>query len=330
MKKFLIIIVLICNTFVLAQNANLGTSGVQFLEIPVGAKAASMGGAVVGLLNGASSVFWNPAGIAAVKQNAFHISYWNHFDMFDYSAASFVINTGDFGNIGISMTLFSVDEMEETTELKPEGTGVFFDAQDIALGLTYSRYVTSSFVVGMTAKYISTRIFNSTASGFAFDVGTKYQLDFQNLTIAMRMSNFGPDLKFDGEDLNVTHDQSDIIATNRLTPARLIAEDFPLPLIFQVGIGFDIINYNFLSMKGAFDAIHPSDNEERLHFGTELGFYDRFYLRGGYKYNYDDEDFSFGMGVTLPVSGSLIKFDYSYSIYDVLPDLQRASIEIEF
>ena len=38
--------------------------------------------------------------------------------------------------------------------------------------------------------------------------------------------------------------------------------------------------------------IRDSDNKERAHFGTELSFFDRFFIRSGYKYNYSDQDFT--------------------------------------
>ena len=74
MKK---IILMICfPLLVFAQNANLGTSGAQFLQIPLGARASAMGGAIIGLTDDASSVFWNPAGISNVKSiDAHHFVY---------------------------------------------------------------------------------------------------------------------------------------------------------------------------------------------------------------------------------------------------------------
>ncbi|MBU1099632.1 MAG: PorV/PorQ family protein [Bacteroidetes bacterium] len=331
MKKFLpIIIGMLLTTCVFGQNPNLGASGAQFLEIPVGARATALGGAFVGLSDDITSVFWNPAGIGNIKNKAAHFSYMRYFEMFDLNAAAFAINFEDVGSIAVSVLVFSMDKMEVTNENNPNGTGRFFDAQDLAVGLTYAKNLTDRFTVGLTMKYVSQRIWNETASGVAFDVGTKYRLDFQNLTIAMRMSNFGPDLRFDGEDLNVTHDINSNIPLNRLTPARLMTDDYPLPLCFQVGIAIDLYNSTFLKIRSAIDAVHPNDNRERVNFGTEFTFFDRLFLRGGYKYNYDDEDFTFGAGVNLPVAGNVVFFDYAYSLYDILPSVHRISLGMTF
>ncbi|MCX6150554.1 MAG: PorV/PorQ family protein [Ignavibacteriales bacterium] len=325
-----IILILFISTVGFAQNPNLGTSGAQFLQIPVGAKATALGGAYIGLADDASAVFWNPAGIAKITGSAAHFSYQRWFNMFDFNAVSFVHNLEDVGTLAASLVVFSMDKMEVTDELNPNGTGRFFDAQDMAIGLTYARKLTDRFSVGVSAKYIYQRIWNETAEGIAFDVGTQYRLDFQNLTIAMSMTNFGPEMQFDGPDLNITYDKSSGVPLNRLTPARLVTDTYPLPLNFEVGIGMDVFTTEFVKARLGIDAVHPNDNKERVHVGAEFSFFDRLFIRGGYKYNYDDEDFAFGAGTNLPFGGTRISFDYGYSLYDLLPDVHRISLGIEF
>lgn len=330
MKKIITFIIFSLPAVLFAQNANLGTSGAQFLQIPLGARASAMGGAIIGLTNDASSVFWNPAGISNVKSIDAHFSYANWFNLFDLNAAAVAFNAGDGGVFAAQMILFSTGKMEITTVEEPNGTGRFFDAQDIALGLSYSRLLTDRFAVGVSAKYIYQRIWNEVADGLAFDIGTQYKLDFQNLTIAMSMQNFGGDLQFDGPDLDITTIQNENYPGSRLTPGKLKTETYPLPLNFQVGIGFDIYQTDFVKVRGDIDAVHPNDNKERLQFGTEFSFFDRLSLRGGYRYNYDDEDFTFGAGVNIPFSGSLVNFDYAYSLYDILPSVHRVSVNLSF
>lgn len=331
MKKILtLILFVICFGEFYAQNPNLGTAGAQFLQIPVGARSEAMGGAVVGLADDASAIFWNPAGIVKVKNVQAHFSYMNWFDLFDFNAASIVYNAGDLGTFGASMVMLTSDEMEITTEEEPNGTGRFFDAGDLALGISYAKYLTDRFNVGITIKYVNQQIWNESASGFAFDIGTQYRLDFQNLTIAMCMTNFGADMQFDGPDLDFTYRKDNNFPLSRLVPSRLSTDEYPLPLNFQVGIGFDVFEYDFVKMRGAIDVTHPNDNAERAHFGTEFSFYDRFYVRAGYKYNYDDQDFTFGAGANVPLGSSAVYFDYAFSVYDILPSVHRVSLNLSF
>ena len=57
--------------------------------------------------------------------------------------------------------------------MEPHGTGRYFESGDLAIGITYAKYLTDRLVVGITTKYIYQRIWNETAAGFAFDIGTE-------------------------------------------------------------------------------------------------------------------------------------------------------------
>ncbi len=317
-------------TLLYSQNPNLGASGAKFLSIPMGARAASMGGAVISTVNDASSVFWNPSGITGVTENAVHFSTINLYSQYDVSAASIVHNFGDAGALAASYVSMAMKKTEITTELQPNGTGRFYDAQDIALGITYARALTTEFSIGITGKYVNQRIWNEVADGIAFDIGTQYKIDFSNLVIAMSMTNFGGDLKFDGEDLNITSLRDNNYPISRLAPGRLETSQYPLPLHFQVGVAVDLINDDFLKMRGEIDATHPNDYNERINVGTEINFVDRFFVRGGYRFNYDDENLTVGAGFNFQLGNSIVRFDYAYSNFELLPDLHRYSIEMDF
>lgn len=328
MKLFLTLLCAVSIGF--SQNPNLGASGAKFLNIPMGARAAAMGGAVIGSISDASSVFWNPAGITAVTGSSVHFSALNLYSQFDASAASLVHNFGDLGILAASYVSLSMKKTEITTELEPEGTGRFYDAQDIALGITYARALTTEFSIGITGKYVNQRIWNEVADGIAFDIGTQYKVNYRNLVIAMSMTNFGGDLQFDGEDLNINYLRNNNYPISRLAPGRLETSRYPLPLHFQVGVGFDILRDDFIAMRGEIDATHPNDYDERINVGTELVFVDRLFLRGGYRYNYDDENITVGAGFNFQIGETIVRFDYAYANFELLPDLHRYSVEMDF
>jgi hypothetical protein len=332
MKSILTLGLTLCCSaaLLMAQNPNLGASGAKFLNVPMGARAASMAGAVIGSSADAASVFWNPSGIIGVTGSSVHFSSLDLYSQYDASAAAVVHNFGDLGALGVSFVSVNMKKTEITTELKPEGTGRFYDAQDIALGLTYARALTTQFSLGVTAKYIHQRIWNEVADGIAFDIGTQYKIDVQNLVIAMSMTNFGGDLQFDGEDLNITTLRDNNYPISRLAPGRLETSGYPLPLHFQVGVGFDMLNEDFVKMRGEIDATHPNDYDERINVGTEMNFVDRLFLRGGYRINYDDENFTLGAGFNFQMGTSIVRFDYAYANFELLPDLHRYSVEIDF
>jgi hypothetical protein len=316
--------------FAPGQNPNLGTSGAQFLQIPVGAKPAAMGGAYTAQANDAAALFWNPAGIVHVSENELMFGHTQWWATIRLNHAAYVHTMEDVGSFGVSLTSLTMDRMEVTTELMPEGTGSFFDAQDLMIGVSFARRLTEDFSAGLTAKYVSQRIWNESAGGFAFDVGTQYRIGFKDLTIAMSMTNFGTDLRYDGLDLNRRYDENTGQANNRLTPARLAAEDYPLPLHFQVGLSMTVLTTDEFALVAATDVTHPNDNDERVNVGGEVRFMDYLFLRGGYRFGYDTESTTFGAGVSAPVGDSRILFDYAYAVYDLLPNIHRFSLGVKF
>jgi hypothetical protein len=313
-----------------AQNPNLGTSGAQFLQIPVGARPAAMGGAYISQANDAAALFWNPAGIVHVPSHEVlfgHTSWWATIEL---SHAAYVYTMDDVGSFGVGVTALTMDKMEVTTELEPEGTGAFFDARDLMIGVTFARKLTDDFSAGVTAKYIHQQIWNESAAGVAFDVGTQYRIGFRDLTIAMSMTNFGPDMTYSGLDLNRKVDENPAQPNNRLTPAQLAPEGYPLPLHFQVGLSMTAVSTEDLALVVAADVTHPNDNDERINAGAELQVMNYLFLRGGYRFGYDTETASLGAGVKAPLGAAKLSFDYAFALYDLLPNVHRFSLGVRF
>jgi hypothetical protein len=315
---------------VFAQNPNIGTAGAQFLKIPVGPRGIGMGGAFMSNASDASALFWNPSGIVHVDENEMFASYTSWWGDINLNHASFVHTTESSGSFGISMSLLTMGTMEVTTELQPEGTGQTFDAQDLMLGISYARFLTNDFAVGVSIKLVNQRIWNETASGVAFDIGTQYRIGIGDLAIGMCMMNFGPDMKYDGQDLAVKYDANTQNPNNRLAPANLATEDYPLPLHFQVGVSMTLLNTQTMKVHIAVDAAHPNDNQERVNVGTEFTILETLFFRSGYRFGYDLESATFGAGAVAPLGESNIKFDYAYALYDLLANVHRLSIGITF
>ncbi|NQV15312.1 PorV/PorQ family protein [bacterium] len=311
------------------QNPNLGTAGAQFLKIPIGARSAALGGAVTGMSADASALFWNPAGIIQDHNQAFHFSYIPWMTYFNITAFGYTLNLPNSGTLGIHALALGMEPMEITTEMEPSGTGQYFDSQDVEVGVSYARKLMDRFSLGFTTKYLYQRIWNETASGIAFDLGTQYNIDFRNTVIAMSMRNFGPDLCMDGPDLLILHDDNGQFP-NRILQARKQTEAYPLPLNFQFGLAADFFQSAFVHSRMAIDAIHFNDNDEQIYLGLETIIAQRFVLRSGYQFNNDEENGSLGVGLTQRVDNMVIKLDYAYVLHEHLEDTRFISVDLIF
>ncbi|NOY79217.1 MAG: UPF0164 family protein [Calditrichaeota bacterium] len=339
MKKLLFSVLLLSFLVSVSWGQNVtkvGTTAAPFLNIGVGSRAIAMGGAFVAIANDASGLYWNPGGIAVIKNNQaiFNHSQWLAGINFDF--AGVVLNLGEMGNVGASATVLSMGDMERTTELQPEGTGETFSAGSYAIGITYSKMLTDRFSIGFTGKYIREHIMNSAANGVAIDIGTLYRTQWRNLMIGMNISNFGTKMHMTGQDLLVQHDIDPTrYGNNPNLNADLQTDSYDLPLMFRVGISYDALqDFRNHSLVLALDALHPSDNVESMNMGAEYLFHNMIALRAGYKelFSRDSEQgLTFGAGFQRRIVGTLnLQVDYAYQSFGRLTRVNKFSILLSF
>ncbi|MBN2365601.1 MAG: PorV/PorQ family protein, partial [Calditrichaeota bacterium] len=304
------------------------TSAAQFLKISVGPRASSLGGSFTAVSNDASSLFWNPAGAAWINKRQFMASHTEWFADINHEFAGLILPLSSATVVGVSFTSMNAPDMEQTTLEQPEGTGIFFDVQDIAFGLTLSRRMTERFSFGVTVKYIQQRLFNESASTFAVDLGGMLLTGFRGMRLGIMMSNFGGKLRLDGRDL--------IVPTDR-TAAKMETESWPLPISFRLGLALDLIGLRegiFLRESQRLtlmvDGYNVNDAAETVSVGMEYSWNENFFLRGGYRINHDTEDFSTGAGVQFPVQGWMVQTDYSLSNMGNLGYIHKIGLGFQF
>lgn len=312
-----------------------GLTAATFLSIEVGPRAKGMGGAFVGLADDVSALYWNPAGIATLEKNGLLFSHTEWLADVNFDFAGVTLKVGNFGTLGAFLTSVSIPEMKVRTVFEPEGTGEFFDAQDIAIGVSYARYLTDRFVIGANFKFIRERIFNSTASTAAVDFGTLFRTNLNNMVIGFSISNFGGDMKLSGIDTQVEVDISpDEFGNNDRIFANLQTESFQLPLTFRVGVAMDLFKTENNRAVVAMDAIVPSDNDQYMNIGGEYTFGNFLALRAGYRSLFledSEEGLTLGAGINYTLFGETsLHFDYSYGDFGLLNNVQEFSISIYF
>jgi len=339
-KKYLIValtIMLAVGIRTKAQEVTkTGTTAAKFLSIGIGPRAIAMGAAFTSVANDASAMYWNPAGIAQIKNYQAIFTYTKMFAGLNLNYFGVVIPAGDIGTLGVSVTALNYGKMEITTELHPEGTGQTFSAGSYAFGLHYARYITDMFIVGGSFKYIREDISNSSAQGFAFDIGTIFTTPFYGIKFASSITNYGTKMKMSGEDLLVQHDTDpQRFGNNSSLDAYLSTDAFELPLKLQIGISREFTFLNNQRFILAIDANYPNDNTQWLNFGGELSLFDNtVYLRGGYKSLFQkdsQEGLTLGFGLRYSQSGSYsIALDYAYQKFKYLENTHSFAVIFSF
>lgn len=318
------------------STTKVGTTAAQFLKIGAGARAIGMGNAQTALGGDIYSIYWNPAGLAGIQSSTevtFNHAQWLADISYDFAAA--VLNMGEIGVLSASFTTMRVPEDEVRTIAAPEGDGRTWDAGSIAITMGYSRNLTDRFSIGVQAKYIRESVWNTSASGFAIDIGTMYVTPFNDLVIGAAISNFGTKMRLDGRDLRFNYDPNDNLDTGpNNIPALLMTDDFDLPLTFRIGLAMDLIQTRFFKVTAAVDATHPNDNSEYVNSGLEASYDNMLFIRAGYKSLWkenSEEGLTLGAGVKYPVGNSMsVYFNYGYADYNRLENVQFVDVGLSF
>lgn len=277
--------------------ADPGDTGLAFLKIGVGARAAAMGEAYVAVAQDPSAMYWNPSGIANTPDLEFHASHneWISDVRYEYVGAV----QGMKGHaVGAHVSLLHLGELEGR-----DATGQFtesFRAYDFSAGVTYGRRVMRSVEMGITGKFLYERIEDFTATGLAADLGMRYRTPVRGLTLAATATNLGPQMKFE-------------------------EESFTLPAAGRIGAA-----YRSRALLSGFvlasDLRFPNDGDAKGHVGAELWVHDAIAVRGGAKLNYDEELGTLGFGVKFRE----YEFDYAFvpfSDTSELGDTHRFSVD---
>jgi hypothetical protein len=336
-RALIVIVVTLISLLVTGQAwsfSKVGTAAAQFLKIGVGARPAAMGGAFVALADDATALYWNPAGIVQVDQPHLVGSHAVWFADLSHEHIGVVRPIGWVQAVGVSATYLGCPEIEITTETYEDGTGEYFGYSDLAMGVTYARWLTDRFSVGLTGKYIQQNAHNETASTWAIDVATLLVTHFHGARIGMCLSNFGGNMRLEGPDLLVTSEVGGDIGGHPDVEAELMTESWPLPLNFRVGMAVDLMGASEERTPHlvtlAVDANHPSDGEERLNVGLEYGLHRMLFLRSGLKVNYDEQDVTWGAGIHWPLGERSIQIDYALARFGMLDNVHRISLGLGF
>ena len=335
-----VIIALVCLVFYNHESAaqdvkKVGTSAATFLRIPVGTRGVAMGSAFVSIADDATAMFWNPGGMARLEKKAVLVDYAPWLPGLTFNYFGVVLPFDKLGTFGVNVTSLSTEDMLITTVEQPMGTGETFSANSFAVGIAYARNLTDRFSIGANVKFIREDILNSGASGFAFDIGTLYDTPFPNIRLGVSISNFGTNMRIDGEDLNIRVDIApDQEGDSQSIVGRLRTDDFEAPLIMRVGLSWDALKLSNNRLTLAVEGSNPNDDAQSVNLGGEYALFgELLVLRGGFNDLFlDDREkgLTFGVGLNLKASGIDFSGGYAYQDFKNLDPVNRFSLEVRF
>ncbi|MEI7904280.1 MAG: PorV/PorQ family protein [Candidatus Firestonebacteria bacterium] len=267
-----------------------GTTGVNYLRIGMGARAVAMGEAQVAITDSVDAMYWNPAGLALVKRyevGLMHLAYWQGIS---YESAAFVLPMKDIGVFAIGGTYINSGSIDKTIETTSGSNyllaGTTFSYSAFSATVSYA----NNFLIekqpvflGASLKAVSDSIDGTSAIALGVDAGMMYLLA-KNLLVGMSVTNLG----------------------------TVFGENAMMPLTVKAGAGYKFGVAEGHSVIVALDGVLPVDAGLKANFGVEYGINKVFFLRSGYKLNYDLESISAGAGFRTSFGGAAYELDYAF------------------
>ena len=303
-----------------------GTSGFQFLKIPVDARAAALGESVVASAFDISALYWNPAlasHLPGIQAGFHHTAYFVDVNL-EFAGINYHL-PGTNVSIGASLQTLNSGQMKVTTEFEPFGTGESFRFLDLAAGLTVSQQLTDLFSYGITTKYIRESVIGLSTSTVAFDLGIFYAFGSTGARMGVSVRNIGLDQAPKGELERTVIDKNPIRIESEF-------ESLTAPTTFHLGFAYDLLKSSPNSAITLSTQLNnPNDNAENWNIGAEYGWKNMLFIRTGYRFGIEEVSVpSFGTGLRVPLSGASFKFDYGFNRLERLGAVHRMGMSVEF
>lgn len=314
----------------------------EFLNIGAGARGLAMGSAQIASVKDGTAGYWNPAGLAEVKDypqlNLMHAEYYAGIGKYDYGSLALPVKGGK-RTIGFSILRFAVDDIPNTVFLvEPDGSINFsnittFSSADYAFLFSMAQQITflqtKKLNVGFNVKVIHRTAGDfATSWGFGFDAGVQYIGERWKLGIVARDVT----TTFNAWSYNISDKmrevfyvtQNDVpVKSTELTAPRLIlggAYDFILNSRMHL-LAEANLNCTFDGRRNTVVSFNPVSLDPDL--GLEASFKNIFFVRAGinnFQRALDDADitnkkkiwiFQPALGAGFKVSN--VQIDYAFT-----------------
>jgi len=291
------IVALIGRVSIAAPNA--GRTAADFLQVGIGARAASLGGAYTALAEGSDAGWWNPAGLARLDRGQFSVGHfmWYQDITIENGAVAFPLSSRVA--MGASLTFVNYGKIDGYDQ-SGNATGSL-SASDWSGGLSVGVSLTEQVEAGMTGRFISQKLADVSATGFSADFGLTVRLD--QFRFAVVAGNIGPTLKFETQSER-------------------------LPAAFRIGAAYDPARSTVVAAIELEKRIY-GDFVARQ--GVEIRFSDQYYLRTGLALypgqgGYRSLRTGFSAGAGLNIRRVTIDYAFTPSSSLISDDLHRFSI----
>ena len=309
MKKITSVSLLLFTTILLAQE---GTNVYPFLNIPVSARQAALGGDAVSVRDyDVSFAAVNPGLMNLEQDEMISLNYASYLSDSKYGTISYVKDLEEGHLVSLSARYMDYGKMPRTDESAViDGE---FGAMDASIGLGYAYQFDEDWTIAGSASFVTSRIDNYTSMAVVGNAGVTYHNRQSNETLALVFRNFGYQFKtYNGLRENVAF-RVDLGYTK-------ILDEFPVALTITAH-DLQKLNISQDFNNNGQEISWSRKLTDHLSFGAELFPQQAFNIRFGYNVKrgnelavLDQRSFS-GLSAGFGIKISSFRFDYAHVRY---------------
>lgn len=298
-QKALFFCLILClqNGFVVGQFRKYSN---EFLNIGAGARGLAMGGSLVASTYDGTSGYWNPAGLARIRDNAslsiMHADYFAGIGKYDFVSLALPLKEQK-RTLGITVLRFGVDDIPNTLFLvEPDGSINYnnirtFSSADYAFLLSYGQKIIDEedreLNFGGSVKVINRKVGTfATAWGFGLDAGLQYRLHRWNFGLSVRdlTTTFNAwSFSFtdrEKEMLYLTQNDIPLKSTERTAPRLILGTGYNIIISPKLSLLMEAnMDITFDGKRNVLIKSDPVSVDPRL--GLELTYNKQIFIRGG-------------------------------------------------
>ncbi len=249
-------------------NSNAGEYGFQFLQIPANPVSAALAGNGIYQNNFAGAFIHNPA--ANLMDESFNLSVQHSLWLVDTNYTQLIYSKGNRAqHFGLAARMLDYGKIDTRDD-----TGVIignYHPMDASLMANYALRILPDHLLGINAGLVYEKLDTASSYGFSADLGYLFLTPITNAVYFASVRNIGLTSKMDVEDIN-------------------------LPLTIETGLGYSYpLEGNTITGQIAINK--ALDTGIRTTASTEYTVQGILKLRLGYKFFYDDEGLTAGMGL---------------------------------
>jgi len=283
MKKLFLLVVSILLVCSVVYASDVANRGFQIFKVDVDAALSGQGSAGIASSGNASIMWSNPAAVNLSRNSNFTFSHLSYIFDLSLNNATISFNKGNC-SFGFGLTFLNYGSITKT-DISGQTIGEYHPTDLIGI-VNYSRRISPSLYLGSNLKLAYEKIDTETAFGIGADIGLVYDSLIKNLNLAFTIQNLG-------------------------TSSEMKNKSIELPSLLKLGTSY---NFNINAQTSAAlvaDLVHYFDVDTKLNTGLTFSFENSIYTRLGYKFNYDVQDVTLGLGIKI----NKYAFNYSFVPY---------------